>query len=98
MIYFAPQAQVIQQSGENAKLKLKERELQQENEYLKTRLQGGDIQDGPYQNSGGPLLFEPTETEYLRNILFEYMLGKETKVRCSIPVFQCQLLVVVVVK
>lgn len=77
------QAEVIQQSGENAKLKLRERELQQEVEHLRSRLQRGDMSDGlAFSHASGPLLFEPTETEYLRNILYEYMLGKETKVPC----------------
>lgn len=31
----------------------------------------------------GSVISEPTEVEYLKKVLYEYMMGKETKVWCN---------------
>ncbi|KAI0221239.1 Golgin subfamily A member 4 [Lamellibrachia satsuma] len=70
------QAQVIQQSGENAKLKIQERELRHKIAELETLTAGDSL--------ASPLHADTTEMEYLRNIIFEYMMGKETKTLCKV--------------
>ncbi len=69
------QAQVVQQSGENAKLKLRERELNGEVGSLRTHLtavqRGQTPPASPYQHtannsSSSPVMREPTEMEVRR--------------------------------
>ena len=64
------QAQVIQQTGDNAKLKIHERELQAEVEALRARLRAIERGETPPSSPhignntpSGPLLTEPTEME-----------------------------------
>lgn len=78
-------AQVAQLNGQLAQTRIREKELQQQLDVAK----GGNSHwshDGPpspgYHTDGtpaGPLLNEATQLEYLKNILFQYMTGKETK-------------------
>ncbi|KAJ8314178.1 hypothetical protein KUTeg_008739 [Tegillarca granosa] len=82
---FMTEAQLSQVSSELAKIKIHERELLQQLESRKKHVhfenQTPPASPGYYTDGtpSGPLLQEPTQMEYLRNILFQYMMGKETK-------------------
>ncbi|XP_074659132.1 uncharacterized protein LOC141911926 isoform X2 [Tubulanus polymorphus] len=88
------QAHISQQNAEIAQLKIKDRDFVQRMEMMQARLNCYERGETPppspcnmnhsgINNSssvGGGLLCEATEYEYLKNILYQYMLGKETKV------------------
>ncbi|XP_041365531.1 golgin subfamily A member 4-like isoform X2 [Gigantopelta aegis] len=81
------QSQAAQLNHELSQTKLREQELQQRIEVLEYRIRNPCSNETPplspagsqSSHGDGPLLREPTEFEYLRNILYEYMMGKETK-------------------
>lgn len=77
------QMQLSQLHGELARTKQREKELyakieeyQHYNSYNHTPTSPGYYSDG---TPTGPLLTEPTQLEYLRNVLYMYMMGKQTK-------------------
>ncbi|CAL1537450.1 unnamed protein product, partial [Lymnaea stagnalis] len=81
------QAQLSHLNGELSQHKIKERELLKKLEKMERLSKGITDDDDPplnldssYMNHDESALFrEPTEFEYLKNILYEYMMGKETK-------------------
>lgn len=82
------QAQVQQLSGEIAQGRIRERQLHQQVQSLDKRPAQLSLDSPPINLSPcfatdgtayGPLFNEPTQLEYLRNILFQYMMGKQTK-------------------
>ncbi|KAK0044523.1 golgin subfamily A member 4-like isoform X3, partial [Biomphalaria pfeifferi] len=81
------QAQVYHLNGELSQYKVKERDLMKKVEKMERVAKGLPDDDDPplsldgsYSNHDDSALFrEPTEFEYLKNILYEYMMGKETK-------------------
>jgi hypothetical protein len=81
------QAQVSHLNGELSHFKVKEKDLLKKIDKLERAGKGvGEYDDpaasidGLYLNHSDSAIFrEPTEFEYLKNILYEYMMGKETK-------------------
>ncbi|BFY98234.1 hypothetical protein BsWGS_01275 [Bradybaena similaris] len=81
------QAQVSHLNGELSQLKMRERDLLKKVEKLQQVGKGISEEEGPtaamrdlYLNHADSVIFrEPTEFEYLKNILYEYMMGKETR-------------------
>ncbi|KAK7500793.1 hypothetical protein BaRGS_00008037 [Batillaria attramentaria] len=81
------QAQLRHVNAELAHSKLREKDSQQRIEVLEHRIRHRKDDDTPPLSPDGSLLShedsallrEPTELEYLKNILYEYMMGKETQ-------------------
>ncbi|XP_019635088.1 PREDICTED: golgin subfamily A member 4-like [Branchiostoma belcheri] len=73
------QAQLSQQTAELEGLRQRERQLKQR---LASAM--GREEDDVEADAFGPLLTEPTETEYLKKVLFEYMMGRETKTMAKV--------------
>ncbi|XP_068057383.1 golgin subfamily A member 4 isoform X4 [Anomalospiza imberbis] len=75
--------------------KLKEQELKEQIHVLEDRLKhyeknmyvtsvGTPYRDGNLHHNDISLFEEPTEIEYLRKVLFEYMMGRETKTMAKV--------------
>ncbi|KAI6075314.1 Golgin subfamily A member 4 isoform X2 [Aix galericulata] len=75
--------------------KLKEQELKEQIHVLEDRLKnyekkvyvtsvGTPYRDGNLHHTDVSLFGEPTEFEYLRKVLFEYMMGRETKTMAKV--------------
>ncbi|XP_041479259.1 golgin subfamily A member 4-like [Lytechinus variegatus] len=72
------QAELQQLRGLLAEVKLKEKRL--EAELISLRGGGG----ANNMVKAGPVLAEPTEIEYLKKVLYEYMMGRETKTMAKV--------------
>lgn len=74
------EAKLQQVKTELAQTKIRENELNNKLHHYEGR--HGDIDSPPLSpgyHATGPLLQEPTQCEYLKNILYQYMMGRETK-------------------
>ena len=89
------QAQLAQKTTLVNDSKLKEQEFKEQIHVLEDRLKnyekkmyvtsvGTPYRDGNLHHTDVSLFGEPTEFEYLRKVLFEYMMGRETKTMAKV--------------
>ncbi|KAL1782173.1 golgin subfamily A member 4 isoform X3 [Sigmodon hispidus] len=89
------QAQLAQKTTLISDSKLKEQELREQVHNLEDRLKryektvcattvGAPYKGGNLYHTDVSLFGEPTEFEYLRKVLFEYMMGRETKTMAKV--------------
>lgn len=89
------QAQLAQKTTLVNDSKLKEQEFKEQIHVLEDRLRnyeksmyvtsvGTPYRDGSLHHTDVSLFGEPTEFEYLRKVLFEYMMGRETKTMAKV--------------
>ncbi|XP_023587994.1 golgin subfamily A member 4 isoform X1 [Trichechus manatus latirostris] len=89
------QAQLAQKTALISDSKLKEQEFREQIHNLEDRLKkyeknvyatsvGTPYKGGNLYHTDVSLFGEPTEFEYLRNVLFEYMMGRETKTMAKV--------------
>ncbi|XP_075683100.1 golgin subfamily A member 4 isoform X2 [Rhinoderma darwinii] len=89
------QAQLVKKTTQLNDAKLKEQELKEKINTLEDQLQnysrgvfvtplGTPYKDVNHRYTDVSVFGEPTEFEYLRKVLFEYMMGKETKTMAKV--------------